>query len=79
VSEAIGEDFDGDVAIQLGIGGAVDGAHAAFAEFGGDAVMGDQLLRACRAIPSILSRPGWISRHPEVKLFRAHMTRNARR
>src|SRR5262245_48187503 len=37
--------FDGHVAIQLGVGGAVDGAHAAFAELGGDAVMRDGVLR----------------------------------
>lgn len=37
------QDFDGDVSIELGVGGAVDDTHAAFAEFGGDSVMGEAL------------------------------------
>jgi len=28
------------MAVELGVGGAVDNAHAAFSELGGDAVMG---------------------------------------
>ena len=43
--ENVRQDFDGDVAIELGIGGAIDGAHAAFAEFGDDAVVGDGRAR----------------------------------
>jgi hypothetical protein len=30
-----------DVAVELDVGGAIDGAHAAFAELGGDAVVRD--------------------------------------
>ena len=55
--EGVGEDFDGDVAIELGVGGAVDGAHAAFAEFGGDAVVGDGGGRAhCAGLASYHAR-----------------------
>src|SRR5215467_8239670 len=46
--ESLGQDFDGDVAVQLGVGGAVDGAHAAFAELGPDPVVGDRLFGAHR-------------------------------
>src|SRR3954464_5567916 len=43
--EGFGQDLDGDVAIELGVGGAPDFAHASFAELGGDAVVGDGSLR----------------------------------
>ena len=43
--EGVGEDLDGDVAIEFGVRRAVDGSHATFAEFGGEAVMGDGGLR----------------------------------
>src|SRR5262249_9489696 len=39
--EGVGQDFDRDVAIEFGVGGAEDGAHSALAELGGDAVVGD--------------------------------------
>lgn len=41
--EGIWKDFDGDIAIELSVGGAVDSAHSAFAQFSGDAVMSDGL------------------------------------
>ena len=44
--EGVGQNFDGDFAVELGIGGAIDRAHAALAEFGGDAVMRDGRLGA---------------------------------
>ena len=44
--EGIRQDFDGDVAIQPGVGGPVNHAHAALAEFAEDLVVGDELLRA---------------------------------
>src|SRR5215472_3000275 len=47
--EGVGKNFDGDVTIELGVGRTPDFAHAALAEFGRDAVMGDALLRAHRA------------------------------
>jgi hypothetical protein len=34
------------ITIQLGVGRTPDLAHAAFAELGGDAIVGDGLLRA---------------------------------
>src|SRR5439155_6421787 len=43
VREALRQDFDGHVAAELGVGGAVDFAHAAFAQLGGDAVVRDGL------------------------------------
>jgi hypothetical protein len=43
--EGFGEELDGDLAAEFGIGGAPDFAHAALAEFGGDAVMGDGRTR----------------------------------
>jgi len=42
--EGVGEDFDAVIAVELGVSGAVDNAHAASAELGGDAVMRDKLL-----------------------------------
>jgi hypothetical protein len=50
VGEAVRDDFDGDVAIELGVGGAVHGPHAALPELGGDAVVGDSLRRAHSAM-----------------------------
>ena len=46
------------VAIQFGVGGAVDDAHAAFAGFGGDAIVGNcgGLGHECRAL-GIVSLP----------------------
>jgi hypothetical protein len=41
--ERLGNNLDGDVAAQLGICGAVHLAHPAFAELGGDAVVGNGL------------------------------------
>ena len=46
LGEGIGQYFDGDVAVKFGVAGAVDGAHAAFADLGGDTVVGDLLLGA---------------------------------
>jgi hypothetical protein len=40
--QSLGQHFDGDVAIQLGAGGAVNGAHTSFAELGDDAEVGGQ-------------------------------------
>ena len=42
--ERVGEDFDGDFASELGVGGAPDDAHPALAELGGDAVVRDGFL-----------------------------------
>jgi hypothetical protein len=39
--ESFGRNLDGNIAIQLGIGGAPDLAHAALAELGGDAELGN--------------------------------------
>ena len=39
--EGVGENLDSDVAVEFGVGGAVDGAHAALTELGGDAVVCD--------------------------------------
>ena len=46
VRERLRQDFDRHVAAQLGIGGAIDFAHPAFAELGGDAIMRDGFLWA---------------------------------
>jgi hypothetical protein len=40
--EGIGQDLDGYVAIELGVGGAPDFAHSTFAEFGSDTVVGNR-------------------------------------
>lgn len=54
------------VAIQLSIDGAVDGAHAAFAELGDDAVVGDGFSRThLGAISRIVPLSGRITRHSE--------------
>ena len=39
LGEGVGEDLQGDLAVELGIGRLPDLAHPAFAEFGGDTVM----------------------------------------
>src|SRR5262249_2462185 len=52
--ERIRQHFDGDIAIELGIGGAVDGAHTAFSQFGNDAVVGERLSRR-HANPGMVS------------------------
>ena len=41
-----GEKLQGHIAPELGVGRPIHLAHAAFADLGGDAVMGDRLLRA---------------------------------
>jgi hypothetical protein len=41
VGQRVGQHLDCDVAIQLGIGGAIHSPHAAFAEFGRDALVRD--------------------------------------
>ena len=38
--EGVGEDLQGDLAVELGVGGLPDLAHAALAEEGGDVVVG---------------------------------------
>ncbi len=38
VRQRLGQDLDGDIAIQLGVAGAVDLAHATFAELADDFV-----------------------------------------
>ena len=47
--EGLGQHLDRDVAVELGVGGALDLAHAALAELGSDAVMRDGGLWAHRA------------------------------
>ena len=47
--ERIGEHFDGDVAIEPGVGGAINRAHSAFAELGDDFVVSNGLLWAHQA------------------------------
>src|SRR5688572_10827595 len=70
--EGVRQDLDGDVAIQLGIGGAIDCAHAALAQLGSDAVVGDGELgrhfftAACQ-LTRTLSRPGSLSRPNGIK------------
>ena len=41
--DIIGEEFEGDVAVEANVFGFVDDAHAAATEFFDDAVMGDSL------------------------------------
>ena len=41
LGEPVGNDLDGHLAAQLGVGGAVHLAHTAFPELSGDAVVGD--------------------------------------
>jgi hypothetical protein len=43
VGEGLGQHFDGDVAIEVGIVGFVDGGHAAAPEFASDFVTADFL------------------------------------
>ena len=45
LGEALRQNLDGNLATKFGIGRAINLAHAAFAEFGGDPVMRDLLLR----------------------------------
>jgi hypothetical protein len=45
VAEAFGGDFDGDFAVQARVVGAVNGAHAAFAEHGEDFVRAEFIAR----------------------------------
>jgi hypothetical protein len=47
---------------------APDLAHAAFAELGGDPVVGDQLVRAHSAISGMTSLPSRGDGNPEVML-----------
>src|SRR4051812_30964372 len=44
--ERVGEDFDGDLAIELAVGGAIDRTHPAFAELASDSIVCDGLLRS---------------------------------
>src|SRR5262249_2859831 len=62
-----GQDLNGDIAIEFGVGSAVNGAHTAFAELRDDLVVSDRLLRAHRAISGIVSLSGRITRHPETE------------
>ena len=39
--EGVGEDFQGDVSAELGVGGAIDLPHAPLADEGGDVVMAE--------------------------------------
>src|SRR5215468_2502147 len=48
-SEGCGQDFDGNVARELGVGGAPHLAHPAFPQLGDDPVMGDRLVRTHKA------------------------------
>jgi hypothetical protein len=41
LSEGAWQNLDGDLAVEFGVGGAVNGTHAAFAEFGRDFVVRD--------------------------------------
>ena len=60
------EDFDGDVAIELGIGGAINSAHAALTELGDDSVMADGLLRAHPTISGMVSLSGRMTHYSLV-------------
>ena len=46
MGERFRQDLDRNVAVELGVSGAPDFAHAAFAELGGDRIVCDGLLRA---------------------------------
>src|SRR6516164_4213281 len=48
--EGLGQDLERDLAVELGVCGAPDFAHAALAELGGDAVVRDGRLRAHSAV-----------------------------
>jgi hypothetical protein len=39
--ERLGQDLDGNVAVELGVSGAPDLSHPALAELGGNAIVGD--------------------------------------
>ncbi len=49
--EGVGEDLQGDLAVELGVGGLPDLAHAALAEEGGDVVAAKPLLRSHQITP----------------------------
>ena len=51
VGKLIRQDLDCDVAVELGIGGAVDLAHAPLAKLGGDSVMRDGLVDHGGSLP----------------------------
>jgi hypothetical protein len=67
--EGLGQDLERDLAVELGVCGAPDFAHAALAELGGDAVVRDGLLRAHSAVSGIVSLPGRVTRYTEVILI----------
>jgi hypothetical protein len=52
--EGFGQDLEGDVAIQLGVGGAPDFTHATCTQLGRDAVMRNAGMRAHCSISSIV-------------------------
>ena len=86
VREGIGQDLDGDPAVELGICGAIDRSHAALAEFGGDAVVGNGLrwdhmrdFLESYHVKANWGRLGDESRHPDVGLSDAKLTYYARR
>jgi hypothetical protein len=58
--------------LELSVSGAVDNAHTAFASLGGDAVMGDDLLRGHRERVSgsyhFHTLSGRITRKPEFAI-----------
>jgi hypothetical protein len=63
LDEGGGQDLDRHVAAELGVVGAIDLAHPALAELGGDAIVGDRLadqLRGQRPSPNApaLKAPG---------------------
>jgi hypothetical protein len=61
--KGIREDLEGHLSIQLGVGSAIDCAHAAFPELADDAVVGNRFLRFHRATSGIVSFPGRMTRH----------------
>jgi len=54
VGEGLRQHLNGDLALQFGVGGAVDGTHTALAELGDNSVVSDRFLRHH---PSAIS--GW--------------------
>ena len=64
--EGVGENFDGDIAVELGVSGAVDNAHTAFAELRDDSEVCDRLLRAHRVVQGMVSLSGRITGFAEV-------------
>jgi hypothetical protein len=52
--------------LKLGVSGAVDNAHTAFAELRDDSEVCDRLLRAHRVVQGMVSLSGRITRYAEV-------------